>query len=149
MCSSDLKKKGIYLSAVRSFVFNEVLALRIAQGLWGKTLPGDVMDEAGRPTGPLWGRGRVSTTDQAQALENGVAERHAILCDGMEHAGLDQERRTLVASPAEMSWEWPQANQLVLTFSLRAGNYATSVLDAILRTTEPDRHTENEPAPAE
>jgi len=138
------KKKGIYLSAVRSFVFNEVLALRIQQGLWGQTLPGDVMDDAGRPTGPLWGRGRVATTDQAQALENGVAERHAILCDGMEHAGLDQERRALVASPMEMSWAWPQADQLVLTFVLSAGNYATSVLSEILRTTEPDRHTENE-----
>ncbi|KQU73816.1 MULTISPECIES: tRNA pseudouridine(13) synthase TruD [unclassified Rhizobacter] len=143
------KKKGIYLSAVRSFVFNEVLALRIQQGLWGKTLPGDVMDEAGRPTGPLWGRGRVIATDQAQALENGVAERHATLCDGMEHAGLDQERRALVASPGDMSWEWPQADQLVLTFSLLAGNYATSVLNEILRTTEPDRHTESEPAAVE
>jgi len=141
------KKKGIYLSAVRSFVFNEVLALRIQQGLWGKTLPGDVMDEASRPTGPLWGRGRVITTDQAQALENGVAERHASLCDGMEHAGLDQERRALVASPVDMSWEWPQADQLVLTFSLPAGTYATSVLNEILRTTEPERH--NEPAAAE
>jgi tRNA pseudouridine13 synthase len=143
------KKKGIYLSAVRSFVFNEVLALRIQQGLWGNTLPGDVMDEAGRPTGPLWGRGRVITTDQAQALENGVAERHATLCDGMEHAGLDQERRALVASPVGMSWAWPQANQLVLTFSLPAGNYATSVLNEILRTTEPDRRTENESAAVE
>lgn len=143
------KKKGIYLSAVRSFVFNEVLALRIRQGLWGKTLPGDVMDEAGRPTGPLWGRGRVITTDQAQSLENGVAERHATLCDGMEHAGLDQERRALVASPVDMSWEWPQADQLVLTFSLPAGNYATSVLREILLTTEPDRFTENESAAVE
>ncbi|TAK75506.1 MAG: tRNA pseudouridine(13) synthase TruD [Aquabacterium sp.] len=146
------KKKGIYLSAVRSFVFNEVLALRIRQGLWGKTLPGDVMDEAGRPTGPLWGRGRVITTDQAKELEDGVAQRHAILCDGMEHAGLDQERRALVASPADLSWEWPQDNQLVLTFSLPAGIYATSVLNEILRTTEPDRHTENtetEPAAVE
>ena len=143
------KKKGIYLSAVRSFLFNEVLALRIQQGLWGKTLPGDVMDEAGRPTGPLWGRGRVTTTDEAQALENGVAERHAALCDGMEHAGLDQERRALVASPAEMSWEWPQADQLVLTFSLPAGNYATSVLSEILRASEPDRHTEDETAAVE
>lgn len=143
------KKKGIYLSAVRSFVFNEVLALRIQQGLWGKTLPGDVMDEAGRPTGPLWGRGRVAATDQAQALENGVAERHATLCDGMEHAGLDQERRALVASPVEMSWEWPQADQLALTFSLPAGNYATSVLNEILHTTEPDRHTGSEPAAVE
>jgi tRNA pseudouridine13 synthase len=138
------KKKGLYLSAVRSFVFNEVLALRIQQGLWGQTLPGDVMDELGRPTGPLWGRGRVITTDQAQALENGVAERHASLCDGMEHAGLDQQRRALVASPAGMSWAWPQAHQLVLTFSLPAGTYATSVLNEILRTTEPDRHTAHE-----
>lgn len=145
----NLKKKGIYLSAVRSFVFNEVLALRIQQGLWGKTLSGDVMDETGCPTGPLWGRGRVITTAQAQALENGVAERHATLCDGMEHAGLDQERRALVASPQDMSWEWPQANQLVLTFSLPAGNYATSVLNEILHTTEPDRHTENESAVVE
>jgi len=143
------KKKGIYLSAVRSFVFNEVLALRIQQGLWGKTLPGDVMDEEGRPTGPLWGRGRVITTDQAQAMENGVAGRHATLCDGMEHAGLDQDRRALVASPADMSWEWPQAAQLALTFSLPAGTYATSVLNEILRTTEPDRHAENESAAVE
>ena len=139
------KKKGIYLSAVRSFVFNEVLAQRIAQGLWGRTLPGDVMDEAGRPTGPLWGRGRVITTDEAQVLENGVAERHATLCSGMEFAGLDQERRALVALPADMTWEWPQADQLVLSFSLPAGNYATSVLDEILHTTEPERHAENEP----
>jgi tRNA pseudouridine13 synthase len=138
------KKKGIYLSAVRSFVFNEVLALRIQQGLWGQTLPGDVMDEAGRPTGPLWGRGRVSSTEQAQALEMSVAARHATLCDGMEHAGLDQERRPLVASPADMSWAWPQADQLVLSFSLPAGNYATSVLNDILHTTEPERHAEGE-----
>jgi tRNA pseudouridine13 synthase len=143
------KKKGIYLSAVRSFVFNEVLALRIQQGLWGKTLPGDVMDEMGRSTGPLWGRGRVSTSDQAQALENSVAERHATLCDGMEHAGLDQDRRALVASPLDMAWEWPQADQLVLTFSLPAGTYATSVLNEILLTTEPDRHADNEPVAVE
>ena len=142
----DPKKKGIYLSAVRSFVFNEVLALRVQKGLWGKTLPGDVMDEAGRPTGPLWGRGRVSATDQAQALETGVAERHATLCNGMEYAGLDQERRALVASPVDMSWEWPQADQLVLAFSLPAGNYATSGLNEILRTTEADRHPANESA---
>lgn len=143
------KKKGIYLSAVRSFVFNEVLALRIQQGLWGQALPGDLMDEAGRPTGPLWGRGRLSTTDQALALESCVAERHATLCDGMEHAGLDQDRRALVSGPADLSWTWPQADQLELTFSLPAGNYATSVLNEILHTTEPERHTEPDSPNAE
>ena len=144
------KKKGIYLSAVRSFVFNEVLALRIHQGLWGKTLPGDVMDETGRPTGPLWGRGRVATSDDAQALENGVAARHATLCDGMEHAGLEQARRALVARPEDMAWAWPQADQLVLGFCLPAGTYATAVLSEILRTAEPERSAEEEEtAPAE
>jgi tRNA pseudouridine13 synthase len=143
------KKKGLYLSAVRSFVFNEVLALRIQRGLWGQVLPGDVMDEAGRPTGPLWGRGRVATADAAQALENEVAACHAVLCDGLEHAGLEQERRPLVARPADLSWSWPQADQLVLGFSLLAGQYATAVLGEILRTTEPDRQLENEPAAAE
>ncbi|TBO31433.1 tRNA pseudouridine(13) synthase TruD [Aquabacterium lacunae] len=142
------KKKGIFLSAVRSFVFNEVLGLRIAQGLWGQTVPGDVPDASGRPTGPLWGRGRVASTDQALALESQVAERHATLCDGMEHAGLEQERRALVALPQDMTWEWPQADQLVLAFSLPAGQYATSVLCEILQTTEPERHAEGEPEPA-
>lgn len=149
------KKKGIYLSAVRSFLFNEVLALRIEQGLWGQALPGDVMDEAGRPTGPMWGRGRVSTTEQAQALENGVAERHALLCDGLEHAGLEQERRSLVALPGDMTWEWrkddsqgdSQGEQLVLSFTLPPGNYATSLLSELLTTQEPERQTEGEGEP--
>ena len=133
------KTRGLYLSAVRSFVFNEVLAARIAQGLWGQVLPGDVLDEAGRPTGPLWGRGRVASTEQALALESAVAARHAALCDGMEHAGLAQERRALVTVPADLSWAWPQADELLLDFSLPAGAYATVVLGEILRTTEPDR----------
>ncbi|MDZ7813742.1 MAG: hypothetical protein U5L74_11765, partial [Ideonella sp.] len=143
------KKKGIYLSAVRSFVFNEVLGLRIQQGLWGQTLPGDVLTDAGQPTGPLWGRGRVSTTDDAQALENSVAERHATLCSGMEFAGLDQERRALVALPAEMSWEWPQADQLVISFTLAAGTYATTVLGEIIGTTEPERLLDGAPGAVE
>jgi tRNA pseudouridine13 synthase len=37
----------------------------------------------------------------------------------------------------------------VLAFSLPAGVYATSVLSEILRTTEPERHTEHEPAAVE
>jgi tRNA pseudouridine13 synthase len=91
----------------------------------------------------------VSTNRRAQALQNSVAQHHATLCDGMEHAGLDQERRALVASPLDMSWQWLQDHSLVLTCSWPAGNYATSVLNEILRTAEPDRHAENEPAVVE
>ena len=143
------KLKGLYLSAVRSFVFNEVLALRIQRGLWGKTLPGDVLDDSGQPTGPLWGRGRVGSTDEARTLENEVAQRHAVLCDGLEHAGLDQERRALVVRPAELSWAWPQADALALVFSLPPGSYATTVLNEILHATEPQRERDGGPAAAE
>ena len=98
-------KKGLKLSAVRSFDFNGVLALRIQQGPWGKTLPGDELDETGRPTGPLWGLGRMSSIHHAQALKNSMAERHASLCEGTEHAGLDQERRVPEARTLDLSWE--------------------------------------------
>ena len=90
----------------------------------------------------------VNFRSSQEALETGVAERHAALCDGMEHAGLEQERRALVSCPADMAWHWPQADQLVIGFSLPAGHYATSVLDEILQTTEPDRHGEEGEAPA-
>ena len=141
------QKQGLYLSAVRSLIFNEVLAQRIAQGLWGQTLPGDVMDPAGLPTGPLWGRGRLATTDAALALESAVAARHAALCHGLEHAGLAQERRALVVRPAGLAWAWPQAHELVLSFALPAGAYATEVLNEILATTEPQRQADAEAAP--
>jgi len=51
-----------------------------------------------------------------------------------------------VATPRDMSWAWPQADQLVLNFALPAGNYATSLLNEILRTTEPERHAEDDAA---
>lgn len=138
--------KGLVLSAVRSFVFNEVLALRIEQGLWGQGLSGDVLDAAEQPTGPLWGRGRVPTTDAARALEAAVAERHAALCEGLEHAGLQQERRALVLRPDGLHWAWPQPDQLVLAFELPAGAYATAVLAEIAITAQPAVSASSEPS---
>lgn len=133
------KMKGLYLSAVRSYVFNEILATRIHNGLWGQTIEGDVLDDAGMPTGALWGRGRVVTTDAAAAIENDIAEKHAILCEGMEHAGLSQERRALAAIPKDMTWQWLDKSQLQINFALSAGYYATSVMREILETHEIDR----------
>ncbi len=136
------KKKAIYLSAVRSFIFNEILAERIKTNLWGKTLDGDVFDDASnQPTAALWGRGRISASHATAALENATAERYAALCEGLEHAGLTQERRALVAKPERFSWEWLADNTLRLHFSLPAGHYATMVIREILDAKEPDRYT--------
>ena len=115
---------------MRSFVFNEVLAQRIQQGLWGKTLPGDVMDEADRPTGPLWGRGELRSTGAARDAEMAaLADAAALkLRNGLERAGLSQERRALRLWPGALAWEWPEQGVLRLRFSLPPGGYATAVL---------------------
>lgn len=128
-------KKSIYLSAIRSLLFNEVLAARIQQGFWGQTLEGDVLNNEQQPTGPMWGRGRSSTSAQALDIEQLIIDKYATLADGLEHAGLKQERRDLVSKPKELRWEWlhnGEQTDLVLSFSLAAGHYATSVLKELL-----------------
>jgi len=143
------KKKGIYLSAVRSFIFNEVLAERIRRGLWGEQMAGDILSDQGAPTGPLWGRGRLTTEDDTLLLETDIAAQHPQLCEGLEHAGLTQERRALAAIPEQFSWGWPEDDQLRLTFSLPAGYYATSLIREVLRAEEPQRDVTNDIAPVE
>lgn len=156
MLAGDLRvrnrnKKSIYLSAVRSLVFNDVLAERIRLGLWGKTLAGDLLDDTGAVTGPLWGRGRLTSSEEALALETSIAQQHADLCDGMEHAGLNQERRALSAKPDGMRWEWHDNDDgtvdLTLTFSLAAGYYATSLIRELMQVDEPERRSFDEPSP--
>ncbi len=134
------KKKGIYLSSVRSFLFNEVLAARIRSGLWGQSLTGDIFTDEGVATGPMWGRGRLTTTDDALALESEIAAQHPELCEGLEFSGLNQDRRALAAMPGNMTWSWPEESHLLLTFSLPAGYYATSLIRECIETTEPERY---------
>lgn len=133
------KIKGLYLSSVRSFIFNEVMGERIRRGLWGHSLAGDIYDDQGMATGPLWGRGRLTSTEDTLALETEMVEPHQGLCDGLEHSGLSQERRALAAKPVSMTWEWLEESQLLLTFSLPAGYYATSLIRELMQTEEPSR----------
>lgn len=151
-------KKSMYLSAVRSLLFNEVLAERIRQGNVGRLISGDIAADlpvAGGAvaTAPLWGRGRLATTDEALALETAVVEPYADICDGLEHRGLNQERRALLAAVENFSWQWlPSEAQksashenawcgtsgydLTLCFSLASGYYATSVIRELLTPLE-------------
>lgn len=131
-------KKSIYLSAVRSFLFNQVLAERIQQDNWHGLIAGDIAND-NLPTGPLWGRGRLATTGAALELEQAIVAEHNQLCDGLEHAGLSQERRALVAKADDFRWQWLENQQLKLTFSLPAGYYATSILQEFVTVSEPER----------
>lgn len=150
----DRKQAGIYLSAVRSFLFNQVLARRVLAQNWNQALEGDALNLNGsrsffvpeiiddtirrriaegdvHPSGPLWGRGELATRMAVHALETEVINEHADLAQGLENAGLEQERRALRLLPRELRVEWPDTQSLRLEFSLPPGSYATVLLREI------------------
>lgn len=147
----DRHKRGIYLSAARSFLFNQVLSARVARGDWSAGLSGEVMILDGsrnyfqapsidetiaqrllemdiHPSGPLWGRGAPLTTDVALAVENDVLAPFGAICSGLEQAGMKQERRALRLRTDTLVWNHIDSTAISLSFQLPTGSYATSVL---------------------
>ena len=128
------QKRGLMISAARSYLFNAVLAERLRLGNWTESLAGDLPE----PSGPLWGRGRSLSTAATLALEAQVLAPWRHWCDGLEHLGLKQERRVLALCPRDPSWR-RQGQDLVLNFGLPPGTYATAVLREIAQLQQPSR----------
>ncbi|GGY69318.1 tRNA pseudouridine synthase D [Cellvibrio zantedeschiae] len=120
----DKQKRGLILSAARSYLFNQVLAARICANNWQALLEGEPQTY---PSAPLWGRGRSAATGEALQLEKTTLEPWADWCNGLEHAGLSQERRTLMLKPEATSWRWID-NDLEVSFKLGSGEFATTIL---------------------
>ncbi|MYD45849.1 MAG: tRNA pseudouridine(13) synthase TruD [Gammaproteobacteria bacterium] len=128
--SSPRVKRGVralYMSVLRSLVFNEVLASRIRGDTWCTPLSGDVPLEHS-PTGPLWGRGRLSTSGKALAVERRVQRENEAVCNALEWVGLKQERRALVMHTSELAIQ-QEDDTIELRFSLPKGSYATVALN--------------------
>lgn len=127
-------REGLHISVLRSFLFNEVLAERVRRGDWWQPVPGDVL-ENDHPTGPLWGRGRSPADEVAADVESRVLACHEEICHGLEHAGVGQDRRSLVLEADRLEWRIVDAPDATLTveleFGLPAGGYATSLLAAV------------------
>jgi len=118
------KKKSIYLSSLRSFLFNRVVDAYISD-TGNTSVSNDI-------TGPLWGRGRLSIPQQQAEFEQVTLEPWKELCEALEYSGLQQERRHLFVMPDDLGWKWldDQYNkyQLELNVQLPSGSYATSLL---------------------
>lgn len=146
----DSHLRGLYLSAARSFLFNEVLSGRVADGSWRELLPGEAvmldganswfLAEAGdpalperlarfdiHPSGPLWGEGEPPTVGQARERELAMLAGHSSWCQGLAGFGLRQERRPLRLRPREFHGALTQG-ALEVSFALPAGCFATTVL---------------------
>lgn len=124
----DDRKNVLYFSAARSWLFNEVLAKRVADDNWLTPLPGEPDDEA---TGPLWGDGGTSASGEAEALERAIVAETPELAALFLTTRMKPERRLLVARPAELKWSWLDADALELSFFLEPGQYATTILSDI------------------
>jgi len=131
-------RQGLYLSVLRSYLFNAVLAARVADGSWQRHLPGDVLDDSGRPTGPLWGRGRSPTQARARCIETAALAPHAALCEALEYAGLQQDRRPLQLVPEALHGR-REGQDLLVDFRLPPGGYATVLLGELAELQEPER----------
>ncbi len=149
----DLKppERGFVLSAARSLVFNAVLAARVEEGAWERLMAGDLAMLDGRgghfpvedpdetllercarlelhPSGPLWGRGAPPSGGKVLELEARIAAEHPAACALVTEAGMDQERRSLRLAVRELRWQREGPQELVLSFCLARGAYATVVL---------------------
>ena len=148
-------KRGIYLSAARSYLFNMVLARRVADGTWDRAIPGDSMLLDGsrshfsaaeidqeiqqriaeldiHPTGPLWGKGKQAISLDAAELESLVLQEHPEWMQGLVKFGLSYERRALRSRIIDLNWEWQDNHEIEIKFSLHPGSYATSVLREVV-----------------
>ena len=150
------EQRSIYLSAARSYLFNLILAERVAAQTWNRACPGDVFKLAQtnshfadanidlvlqqrlasgdiHPTGALWGAGDNGVTGEILALEQAIIDAHQELADGLVAAELENDRRALRAIPENFSWQFLDEG-LRLVFLLPTGSYATALLRELVMT---------------
>ena len=147
-------RDSLWLSAVRSALFNQVLAARVQDGSWQSLLPGDVLqldgrsavfraeaDDAAVPsrlaagelhvTGPLPGDGDALVREIAAELEARVLAPWADIVADLVAARVPVMRRALRLRVQDLSWQWPEKDVLSLGFTLTSGAFATSVLSTL------------------
>ena len=142
-------KRSLYLSAARSWLFNAILSERVRAGTWNSRIGGDVFMLDGRSacfrddgsadldqrllhgeihlSAVLWGQGETMATEECEAIESAVIDRYPLFRQGLIDARVDQQRRSLRLSVKDIDCR-AEDDDLVLTFSLQAGSYATMVL---------------------
>ena len=148
-------QRGIYLSSARAYLFNTVLARRIAQGNWQQPLDGELFSlrdsgsvfaaevddeirqrmQAGdiHPSGPLYGsEGRHRVDADVAELESQVFAAEPELCDGLRRHGMKMERRSLRVVPGDLIWEWEEPQMLRLLFTLPRGCFATALVRELI-----------------
>jgi len=145
------EKRSLYLSALRAYVFNTLLAQRVQDGDWHSIRRGDVcllhgtrsfftcedVDDDIRsradrgdlhPGLPLWGEGdAVAGLKRDPRLAAGLSRCQPV-CDFLEASGTALAWRPTRVLPDDFYWQFCDDGTLQLDFALGAGSYATALL---------------------
>ncbi|WP_330961867.1 tRNA pseudouridine(13) synthase TruD [Photobacterium sp. 53610] len=150
----DKSKRSFYLSAARSWLFNQVLSQRMAQGQSGLLLAGDCVQAVNSDgwdvveqvtpelqaqvdngtlfiTAPMMGDNALPSLGEVAAFEMQVIEQEPLLLKLIRDNRMRHERRPLMLRPSEMDWQL-EGNSLVVQFSLPAGCFATAVMRELI-----------------
>lgn len=147
--------KSLLISTARSHIFNCILAKRIKNNTWDKSIDGDILqldkshswfpssdatsDEISKRiknfdihiTAAMFGEDAVQSTEDCAELENNIAAQFPIYQLGFEKFRLRQDRRAMRICPIDLTYKWLN-NNLILNFNLLPGAYATGVIREIL-----------------
>ncbi|HAJ77335.1 MAG TPA: tRNA pseudouridine(13) synthase TruD [Gammaproteobacteria bacterium] len=156
-------RRSMLFSAVRAYLFNQVLSLRLQQGNWNHYVDGDVvnLDRTNRYflvglggwdeslqqrltdfdihlSGPLPGamdaKDKYLSRGKTADIEEAVLSQYPALLDGLMHFGLKAARRPLRFRPDDLRGSWLEPASLQLQFTLPPGAYATSLLRELCTT---------------
>lgn len=154
----DRKKRSFYLSAIRSYLFNECVSARLKNHCFDRVQCGDIVQLAGskswfvvKPeelesvqsrlmerdvhlTAPLMGDNGFLTQDDALQFEQSVLEtaNAQSWLPLLKQERVETARRSILTLPQNLTWQALDARTLKLDFVLPAGNYATSLVRELI-----------------
>ncbi|MGF1705620.1 tRNA pseudouridine(13) synthase TruD [Enterovibrio baiacu] len=148
----DKSKRSFYLSAARSYMFNQVLSARIEQGMTHKPMRGDMLidntehlklvldtDKATELlekghwliSGPMTGDNALPTEADARKFEQNIIDQEPDLLAVIRSNRMRHDRRALMLFPQDMEWTC-EKDTLTVSFSLPAGSFATAVMREVI-----------------
>jgi tRNA pseudouridine13 synthase len=151
------EQRGIYLSSVRSYLFNQLLSERVKLDNWNRGIEGDVfifdqsrsyfksdqldssvLDRIKKgvihPAGLMAGKGNFETTAEALAMEESIVNTYQVLVDGLIKFDLKADRRAFRVLVNNLQWKFQEDSQVVLNFFLPSGSFATALLRELINS---------------
>ncbi|WP_028022943.1 tRNA pseudouridine(13) synthase TruD [Enterovibrio calviensis] len=151
----DKSKRSFYLSAARSYLFNQVLSARIESDMVQTPMRGDMLIDSAEQlklvldtakadewlskgtwqiSGPMTGDNALPTEADARKFEQNIINQEPDLLAVIRSNRMRHDRRALMLYPQDMDWT-REEDTLTVSFSLPAGSFATAVMRELIDDT--------------